>query len=309
MPKERILVFGAAKMTLALITESLASSVGLSYESLPSGQGENLSIALARLEASPSYFGAVGDDANGKKLARLLADEGVDLTFLSVDKKEQTRFTVMEKSEAGESRTLSFGDRLLLADPSLLEEALYTGPSAVILTGELPAQSLTAVKVGADGRRIPLFFSLTAEEAATPPSPEFLCGEMPFEIFFPDLELVEAWTGIRPTGANSCLEAVVALQKKIKAKYYVFRLSDRGAYIYDGTHCHMVSAYLIQRADLRGGKDAFFAAMVLEYLRGGGEILSACAYAAAAEAIAISREGEALSMPTESEVLSFLERL
>lgn len=49
---------------------------------LVGGNAVNVGVHLARLGAQVAYFGAVGDDLDGQKVARTLAANGIDLTHL-----------------------------------------------------------------------------------------------------------------------------------------------------------------------------------------------------------------------------------
>lgn len=297
----KILVFGPARTIETLTVPSVgASTEGISYETILGGQGESIAVALARLGARSVYCGRVGDDSAGKRLARLLDTAGVDLSCFRVDRSVQTSHVVREVDGENERR-ITFGG----TDNRLSEEeiaaAFLSAPDAVCLSGELSAPLLSKIGALAAERSIPLFMLCT--------DPSVGCEAMPIlHTFMTDEMTAEAITGIFPSAADYALKAAIELQKRITAKYYIIRQGDRGAFLYDGTYCHVVSAFTLPQSDLRGTDEAFFAAAVNEYLSTDGELQLALRYAAAAAALAATHAGEAVATPTADEILAFLDR-
>ncbi len=301
MSTEKILILGPARNIQAFRLPALpteAVTVGTSYETVLGGQGENLAVATARLGGRALFCGCVGDDSGGKRLARLLDEAGVDLSCFRVDHEAQTDTHCRLIAPEGE-RLLSFPGAGVKLTEEDLHRAFQCAPDAVCLSGEVPAEVMARTVELAEARDVPVILTVGghAIPATIPDS----------EIFTADEAAVIAMTGVRPAGAENCLRAVIELQKSVHARYYVLRLGEGGAFVYDGTYCHMVASYIVPRVDPRGAEDAFVGAMTLDYLRG-GEILPACAYAAAAAALSLSRRGEAVSLPTADEVLAFLEK-
>lgn len=304
MPNEKILTFGSSRLSLSLLVSQQSSGsfrIGDGYETTLGGRGETTAIAIAKLGGKSVFCGRCGDDSGGKRLVRLLDASGVDLSCFHVDKSQQTGFLVTTAVGGRISDQLLFpgADDIFL--PEEVREAFLCSPDAVCLSGELPVRMQQYVGELCTERGIPLFYNFTA----TAVLPESLPS---LEVFSTDEAATVKLTGIRPAGAESCLQAVIEMQKQVKATYYVIRLGERGAFVYNGTYCHMVNSYIVKQVDPRGADDVFFGAMVLEYLRVGNDILPACAYAAAASALTVSRVGEAASVPDADEVLSFLEK-
>ena len=69
------------------------------------------------------------------------------------------------------------------------------------------------------------------------------------------------------------------------------------------------AAFDVPVVDTTAAGDAFTAAMVLEYLESGGDIVLSAKYGAAAGAVAISRSGAASSVPSSSEIMDFIKRI
>ena len=297
----KILVFGPARTIETLTVPTVgASTDGISYETILGGQGETIAVAFARLGARSVFCGRVGDDSGGKRLARLLDTAGVDLSCFRVDRSAQTSHLIREVDGKAERRIAFTGTDNRLTDEEIRTAFLST-PDAVCLSGELSAQILSKIGELAAERNIPLFMLYTETDTSYEAIPAL-------HTFMTDELTAEMLTGIFPSAADSALKAAIELQKRIKARYYIIRQGDRGAFLYDGTYCHVVSAFSLSQSDLRGTDAAFFAAAVHEYLSSGGELQLALRYAAAAAALASTHAGEATAVPTADEILSFLDQ-
>ena len=298
----KMLIFGPARTVETLQVPSLTvAEEGTGYETVLGGEGETLAVAVARLGGRAVYCGRVGDDSGGKRLARLLDSAGVDLSCFHVDHAAQTSHLVRCVDTAGNERSILFRG----ADARMTEEevrsAFSTAPDAVCVAGEVSHAFLSRIGDLASERGIPLFLLYH-------PSYGRCEGLPPMEIFMTDETTAEGMVGIRPSGTDTCLQATIAMQKCVKAHYYVIRLGDRGAFVYDGTYCHVVNSYIVPQTDARGAGVVFFGAAAAEYMTPAGDVLAALRYAAAAAALTTTRAGEAIAPPTADEVMSFLER-
>ena len=117
------------------------------FDANPGGAPANLAVAASRLGARTAFIGRVGKDSFGDYLRRCLAENGVDVSGLSVDEKERTTLAVVALDEKGE-RTFSF----------------YRDPSADVnlSMAHVPLERLGSTKVLHFGS-----VSLTAEPART----------------------------------------------------------------------------------------------------------------------------------------------
>ena len=71
----------------------------------------------------------------------------------------------------------------------------------------------------------------------------------------------------------------------------------------------MIPAYRADKVvDTTAAGDVFTAAMTLEYLRSGEDIITAVKYGAAAAAVSVSRLGAVSSVPTAEEVEDLIRR-
>ena len=306
MTKKKILVIGSANMDLSMnmykvpeAGETLIDDGGVAY--VPGGKGANAAVAFAKLGADCCFCAKVGADLHGQKLYQCYKDIGINTSYIKVDRDNPTGFAVVMKESDGNNRIIVYpGANQNLSQDNVLE-AFSCNPDALYLGFEIPFNvAIAAAKIAAT-RNIPIFVD------AAPANKDYPLENLPMlEVFSPNEVETETYTGIRPVGSDSALRACLALYRRVKAKYIVIKLGDRGAYIYDGRHCFIVPAIRLGKpVDTTAAGDAFTAALTLEYLNGSG-IRNAVKYGVAAGAITVTRQGASSSIPTEAEVRALI---
>ena len=128
------------------------------------------------------------------------------------------------------------------------------------------------------------------------------------EILCLDNKEAYALTGTFPVGSDSCLKAAVELEKKIRARHYLIRLGDRGIFTYDGRYCHMVPGCGVRIPEGTPLCDSLTAALLLEYLQNDGDIMAACRFGLALNALLFKNSADPAYFPTAAEVRSFAEQ-
>ena len=119
------------------------------YAANPGGAPANLAVAAARLGASTALISKVGQDSFGRYLRKVMEENKVDVSALTVDEEQHTTMAVVSVDENGE-RDFTFyrdpgADSMLLKDEiplGLLKEARFLHFGSVSLTRE-PARTTT----------------------------------------------------------------------------------------------------------------------------------------------------------------------
>ena len=130
------------------LTQSGKTEQGIPrFDANPGGAPANLAVAASRLGAKTAFIGRVGRDSFGDYLKQCLAENGVDVSGLSVDPIQHTTLAVVALDDRGE-RTFSF----------------YRDPSADVNLAweDVPAEHLFITKILHFGS-----VSLTSEPART----------------------------------------------------------------------------------------------------------------------------------------------
>lgn len=308
MKPVRILTVGSANMDMVLrmnrvpaAGETVLDPDG-SLLHIPGGKGANCAVAVAKLGAESLFCARLGADTNGKNLYDTYVDYHVNTDYIKVDKTVNTGMAAIFVEANGANRIVVYPGANRTLVPQDAVEAIATKPDALCLQFETPFETTLECAKMAYARGIPVILDAAPADRSIPLS------EFPMlEIFSPNESETELYTGIVPTGAESCMRAALALSRMVKAKYYVLKLGARGAFIFDGRLCHMVPSYQVPARDTTAAGDAFTAALAVAYSENGrSNILSAVKFANAVGALTVTRCGASRSIPTREETDRFL---
>ncbi|MFA5561395.1 MAG: PfkB family carbohydrate kinase [Eubacteriales bacterium] len=303
-----ILTIGSAHMELVMHLqavpspgETLLSDGGVVC--VPGGKGTQGAVALARLGARSVLCARLGQDDYGEQLCRIYREEGVDTRFLGFDPAAATGASAFLLEESGESRCVVWRGANDRMDREQIAAAFACMPDILSLQPDLPFEVFTAAAQEARDRGVPIVLD------ASPLAPHYPLPELPeLEIFCLGEDATFLYTGIHPYGTDACLRAAIDLTRKVSARHYVIKLGNRGCFLFDGRRHHIIGAYPVVAADTSLAGDAFAAAMMIEYVRGGGQLLDACRYANAAGALTVTQPGNVFSLPTKDELVSFIDK-
>ena len=307
--QEKLLVVGAADMNLTLPMRAMPPlGAAVTEDGKPrysaGGGGASAALALARLGASPILVSRLGSDVHGQRLLRLYRDAGVDARFVSVDRSAPTGFRTLLREAGGEGRELYYPGANRDLSATGVEQAIAScAPTGICLPMELAPDILLSVSRLAASYALPLFLEAGGIAPDLP-----LSSLSRAEVFCPDDKETYAITGTYPVGSDSCLKAAVELEKRVKARYYVIRLAERGLFLYDGRYCHMVPAFGVRLPEGEPLAPALTAVLALAYVRGGGDILAACRYALGYNALLVKNAAIPNYFPTDDEISAFVQK-
>ncbi len=308
MKQAKILTVGSANMDMVLRMQRVPAAGETVLDSeggmvhIPGGKGANCAVAVAKLGGDSLFCARLGADANGKSLFDTYTEYGVNTKYIKVDRTVNTGMAAIMLEANGANRIVVYpgANRTITAEDAA--EAFAERPDAVCLQFETPYEvTLQCAKMAA-ARGIPIILD------AAPANPNLPLSEFPMlEVFSPNESETEIFTGIRPTGSESSMRAVLALSRMVKAKYYVLKLGNRGAFVFDGHVCRMVYPYNVVAKDTTAAGDAFTAALALAYCEGGcTDIIAAAKFANAVGALTVTKLGASKSIPTREEVDTFI---
>ena len=307
MSKKRIRIIGSSNLDFVMnmyklpeAGETIVDNGGVTY--IPGGNGASAAIAFSRLGAESVFCAKLGADIHGQKLYNYYKEVGLNTSYIKVDHDTPTGLAVVMKEGEGRSRTVVFPGANAQLTTEIILEAFECNPDALYLGFEIPYPMVVAAAKVAASKNIPIFIDATAA------SKELDLEQLPpVDIFSPNEQEAQELTGILPTSMETSLRAALAIARKSKAKNVVIKQGSRGAFLYDGKRYNTFPAVRADKTvDTTSAGDAFTAAMVLEYLRNGGDIKEAVKYGNVAGAITVTRPGAGSSIPTEEEINHFL---
>lgn len=306
--KKRILIVGASNMDTTVTVarfpdrgETLKDEGGISYA--PGRGGANAAIALAKLGASTVFATRIGLDLYGQKLYNYYKESGIDTSFVKVDRDFATGLSLSVREADGSVRRVNFPGANEHLTTDAISEAVASSPDAVFINFESGFQLAARVAKIAAARRVPLFV------AASPANANLALESLPeIEVLTLTEADVKRYTGIAMTSSQDAMRAAFAMRRKISAKYIVINQGARGAMIYDGKRCELVSPqYFEKPVDVRASDDAFSAALASEYFAG-SNIKEATKFALLAAGVTAARFGASTSLPTREELIEIKSR-
>jgi ribokinase len=271
VPPPRIVVVGSVNLDLVVRVECLPrpgeTVSGAAFDRVPGGKGANQAVACARLGADVTLIAAVGRDVFAEEALEGLREAGVELLLQETD--EPTGVALIQVDSAGET-------------------TIAVAPGANAFLGDV----------------------------RLPPAEAVLC-----QLEIPDAAVIAAW---EQAGGLFCLNAAPARAVPVDAdvtvvnRYELNALSRRdglvavtlgaeGAVLLeDGEEVARATPPAVHAVDGTAAGDAFTACLLVSLLeeRAHDETLRR---ACAAGALAASRFGAQLSLPTADEVEQLLE--
>jgi ribokinase len=289
----RIVVVGSCNMDVAAFVECAPERgetvTGDRSRTGPGGKGANQAIAAARLGATVSFVGAVGDDAHGDALRAAFASAGVDTARLrTVHRETGTAHIVVEASGANRIVVVPGANASLLeltaADRRLIEDA-----DLLLLQLESPLEVvIEAARVAHDAGTTVLLTPAPAQ-----PLPDELVRLL--HVLVPNER-----EALQVAAADDLEDAIARLVEQVPD--VVVTLGERGGlHAVRGGARTAFATPQVDAVDSTGAGDTFVGALALS-LGQGRAWAAALERAAAAAAISVGRAGASESMPTADEL-------
>lgn len=288
-----------------------------SFVPAPGGAPANVVVGAARLGASCAFLGKVGDDPFGERLARVLREEGVDVTGLRFDARARTALAFVAIGEGGE-REFTFyrhpsADMLYRTDEvetSLVRAASVLHFGSISLISE-PSRSATLFAVEEAKRAGAMVsFDPNLRLDLWPGEDEAREGirlglERAQVVKLSEQELAFLSGSVDPSAGRYLLGPAVDL--------LVVTLGPGGAYFFtQGGIEGKVAGFSVEASDTTGAGDAFMASLLADLSRDSGlpaseeALRQALRRANASAAITVTRPGAIPALPSREEVRRFL---
>ena len=261
----------------------------------PGGKGLNQAIALGKAGAEVYHAGAIGED--GKFLIDCLEAAGVDTKFTKVLSEIKSGHAIIQNTDDGDNCIVLYGG----ANQSITKEqvdetlAFFEAGDYIILQNEINELKYIIEQAHSKGMKIVLN-----------PSPmNEIINQLPLD--FVDyflLNEIEAGQVLGKTIENPD-EIIAALAATFPNAKVVLTLGSDGSVFYDGTQTIRQGIYKVKAVDTTAAGDTF-TGFFIAGVASGREVKESMDMAARASAIAVSRPGAGVSIPTLSEVENFV---
>ncbi|MGO4546966.1 ribokinase [Paenibacillus sp. 2TAB23] len=300
----KLLVVGSINMDIVstvsqfpLPGETIAS---VRTDFFPGGKGANQAVAAARAGADCGMLGAVGDDSFAAALLSALEQDDI-ATEQILRKPGSSGFAIITVNEEGENHiVLTAGaNGQLTAEDAAAGAGSWGGVFAVLLQNEIPWDTNLAVMSSAHSSGVRVFYN---------PAPACSLPDHVFPLLHTlIMNETEAAviTGLAVSDEHSAkASAEWALDKGVEE--VIITLGAKGCfYLNKKGQAAAVSAFKVKPVDTTAAGDTFFGAYTAASADG-LQAEDALTFAAAAAALAVTKQGAQASIPNKAEIEAFL---
>lgn len=297
----RIAVVGSLMMDLVVRAPRLAlegeSLIGRSFETFIGGKGGNQATAAARLGASVTMIGRVGEDDFGRAIAAQLVSEGIDTTHVTSDPGEGTGVAIPIVLDDGSNAIYALPRANLALSPAHIEAArpAIAASDVLVIQFETGMDAVVAAMRAANSAGVPVLLN---PAPIVPHPPEALA--IPSVVVANEVEAA----ALAPAANADHISEARHLSGPT-GRLAVVTLGAEGAVLAHAGEIGAQPPFAVEAIDSVGAGDAFCGALAFALARGKppGE---AVRFAAAAGALAVTKPGATGGLPTLSDVEAFL---
>ncbi len=294
--KSKILVIGSANADLVIHSDKMPkigeTLTGSNFQMNAGGKGLNQAVAVSKLGGEVSFFGAVGNDANGEMLIKELTDNNVIFKGIKVAD-TPTGIAMITVVNGDNFIILAPGANDSLT-PEKLDEKLIAESDFCVMQLEIPLETVIRVCEIAKENNTKVLLN----PAPFRKLPQKLLENIDYLI--PNEHEAYDMTGISPDTPENC-EKVIFKIKEMGVKNVIVTLGERGCAYNVGEKTVFCPAIKTKVVDTTSAGDCFIGALVSRLSRG-VSLEEAINFATKASAIAVSRAGASRSIPYETEI-------
>jgi ribokinase len=306
MSNTPICVVGSLNMDLVAHTATLPlpgqTVLGTGFGTYPGGKGANQAVAAARCGAQVALVGCIGDDGFGAILRDGLQAEGIDLTHLHTRNNTRSGVAQIAVDQSGENTIIVVPGANATLGVAEIEQAAPAIRAArvLVLQLEVPMASVRAAAQIAhtSGTLVVL----------NPAPAQLLNAELLAlcDVVVPNATEAALLSGI-PVGNQADAARAGAAVLAQGASAVIVTLGSRGALLVHAEGTQAIPALPVQAVDTTAAGDAYVGALAVA-LGSGQSLPTAAAWAAAAGALATTRQGAQPSLPHRAAIAALLQQ-
>ena len=301
---ENIVVVGSLNMDLVVRVTHMPDAgetiFGHDFIEAPGGKGANQAVAAARLGGRVTMIGRVGTDPYGIALLDNIRKEGIDTSYIQIDKEVCTGVALITVDSIGQNSIVVVSSANMRLLPDEMENALerIEEMSILLLQLESPLECVLRAARIAKNRGATVILN---------PSP---VGRLPKEIFqlvdvlVPNEIEASKLTNL-PVGSLDEAEAAAFHLLELGVESVIVTLARQGVLVVRKGLTKHLRGYPVTVMDTTAAGDAFTGGLAAG-LSEGLTMIDAARLGNAAAAIAVTRMGAQPSLPHRLEVNNFL---
>ena len=295
----RVVVIGSANIDLVSSVASLPvpgeTVLGNSFIKTPGGKGANQAVAASKLGGEVSFVGCIGSDQEGEILRSSLKNANVNCDFLISRPEVSTGNAMIGVDAEGNNSIIvnSGANNALTQEDIVAAKEIVESAQVVLMQLEISTKCLEVAVEMASGIKI------------LNPAPVVDISKKLLEkidVLIPNrIELAR----LSNKESFENLDELEAAAKGLGIQTVIVTLGSTGALLVSDKQTELISSPAVESVDTTGAGDAFCGSMA-ESLSRGLSFLESVEYSVTAGALSTTTYGAQISMPTRSEVDSFL---
>ena len=295
----RVVVIGSANIDLVSSVASLPvpgeTVLGNSFIKTPGGKGANQAVAASKLGGEVSFVGCIGSDQEGEILRSSLKNANVNCDFLISRPEVSTGNAMIGVDAEGNNSIIvnSGANNALTQEDIVAAKEIVESAQVVLMQLEISTKCLEVAVEMASGIKI---LNPAPVVDISKKLSEKIDVLIPNRIELARLSNKESFEN---------LDELEAAAKGLGIQTVIVTLGSAGALLVSDKQTELISSPAVESVDTTGAGDAFCGSMA-ESLSRGLSFLESVEYSVTAGALSTTTYGAQISMPTRSEVDSFL---
>ena len=296
----KVLVFGSINTDFVTYVDSLPApgetATGGKFQTFPGGKGANQAVAAVRAGAAVEMFGCLGDDSPGRERMMSLENAGVSTRNITVKAGEHSGIAQIIVDAKGRNLIAVASGANFLFTPRDITLPKYSenGERIALFQNEIPQETTEAViKECKKGKMVVLWNTAPAcqrkPSRGTLESVDFLiCNHLELKALIGQGDETSALK-LRDWGVRNV----------------IVTLGERGSLLASDEGIYYQGIFPVKSVDTVGAGDCFCGVFACS-LSFGMSVKESLRRASAAAAISVTKKGAQTSMPTASEIDTFL---
>jgi ribokinase len=297
--KNSILVIGSLNYDLVVSVDHLPvpgeTIIGGSLKMYPGGKGANQAVACARMGGKVGMIGHVGKDGYGDALINTLRNDGIDPRWISREGDEATGVAMITVDKAGMNTIVVASGANNLVSPQEVRRSMeaFNDAGVLVMQLEIPVDAVQEGMWVAKAKGIKIILN---------PAP---VRDLPVDLLSSVDYLIPNQTELFMLSGEKEVESGIEYLLKLGVETVIVTLGGDGVLMAKKGFRKRFQAFKVDAIDTVAAGDAFVGAFAVALLEG-KQVEQAVILANAAAAISVTRHGAQPSLPTRTEVETFL---